>query len=57
MPDCNHEEADTRVVVYIMHGIEHGMRSIKVRTVDTDVVTILAGMYFDLAVTQPLKDI
>ena len=33
------------------------MKSIKVRTVDTDVVTILIGAYFNLATTQPQVDV
>ncbi len=38
MPDCNHEEADTRVVVHIVHALEQGMETIEVRTADTDVI-------------------
>ena len=45
MPDCNHEEADTRVVVHVLHALEQGMKSIVVRTVDTDVIVILAGFF------------
>ena len=36
MMNCNHEEADTRVIVQILHALNQGMRSIKVRTVDTE---------------------
>jgi hypothetical protein len=54
---CNHEEADTRIVVHILHALEQDMKIIKVRTVDTDVVTILIGAYFNLVMTQPLVDI
>ena len=43
MPDCNHEEADTRVVVNIVHALEQGMKTIEVCTTDTDVIAILAG--------------
>ena len=57
MSTCNHEEADTRIVVHISHALEQGMKVIKVRTVDTDVVTILIGAYFNLAMTQPQVDI
>lgn len=41
MPDCNHEEADTIIVVPIMHALQQGMRTIEVRTVDTDIAAIL----------------
>ena len=57
MLDCNHEEADTRIVVHILHALEQGMKTVKVRTVDTDVVVILAGAFHELLVTQPLADI
>ena len=26
VPDCNHEEADTRVVVHISHALEQGLK-------------------------------
>ena len=57
MSKCNHEEADTRIVVHILHALEQGMKIIQVRTVDTDVVTILVGAYFSLVKTQPDLDI
>ena len=46
MLECTHEEADTRVVVHIIHRLTHGYRRIKVRTVDTDIVVILIGKSF-----------
>ena len=57
MKNCNHEEADTRVVVHIVHALEQGAKTIQVRTVDTDVVVILAGTFHDLITTHPLADI
>ena len=57
MPECNHEEADTRVVVHIVHALQQGMRTIEVRTVDTDIIAILTGAYFELALAYPLADI
>ena len=56
MPNCNHEEADTRIV-HIARALEQGARPIYVRAVDTDVVVILAGAFFDLILTQPLASI
>ena len=46
MADCNHKEADTRVVVHILHALE---------TVDTDV--ILTVVFFELIANNPLADI
>lgn len=57
MDCCNHEEADTRMVVHVQHALEQGERSFLVRTVDTDVIVILAGVFYDLLVIQPLTDI
>ena len=57
MLDCNHEEADTRIVVHLLHALEHGMRTIKVRTADSDVIAILVGAFFDLTSTHPSADI
>lgn len=56
MMNCNHEEADTRIVVHVLHALNQGMKSIKVRTVDTDVVIILVGAFFDLLQNQPMAD-
>ena len=56
---CNHEEADTRIVVHVMHAlvVEQGMKSVLVRTVDTDVIFILVGVCAKLATIQPSADI
>ena len=57
MSDCNCEEADTRVVVHILHALEQGMKTFVIRTVDTDVIVILAGVFFELIAGNPLADI
>jgi hypothetical protein len=33
--NCNHEDADTRIVVHVRHAMQQGMRCIEVRTIDT----------------------
>ena len=49
MPDCNHEEADIRMVVLLRHALLlEGAVTALVRTVDTDVVVILVGKLHDL---------
>lgn len=57
--DCNHEEADTRLMVHILHSLQQGVKikSILVCTVDTDVVVILVGIFYDLIKTQPFAGI
>ena len=57
MPSCNHEEADTRLVVHILHALEQGLKSIEVRTIDTDIIVILVGAFVELTRVQPLADI
>ena len=57
MPSCNHEEADTQLVVHILHTLEQGLKSIEVRTIDTDVIVILVGAFVELTRVQPLADI
>ena len=57
MSVCNLEVADTKIAVHIMDAFEQGMEIVKVRTVDTDVVTILVGAFFKLAMIQPQVDI
>jgi hypothetical protein len=52
LSECNHEEAETRIVVHILHALEHGSKTVQVRTVDTDVVIILAGAFCELIKIQ-----
>ena len=56
MDDCNHEEADMRIMVHIRHALEHGAETVLVRTVDTDVMVIHVGLFFDLITIQPSSD-
>ena len=37
---CDHEEADTRIIVHLADAVRKGCKSILVRTVDTDVVVL-----------------
>lgn len=49
---CNHEEADTRIVLHVLHSLQEGARTILVRTVDSDVVVILVyhfNSFLDIA--------
>ncbi|KAG0724638.1 hypothetical protein GWK47_040164 [Chionoecetes opilio] len=48
MPRCDHEEADTRIVVHLKDALDKGCTTCLVRTVDTDVVVILIGKYHSL---------
>ena len=46
MPDCTHEEADTRVVVHVIDAnIRKGIKSIWIRIMDTDILIILISKF------------
>ena len=51
MPNYNHEEADTRVDVHILHALEEGLKEIQVCTVDNDVMVIPVDAFFELTMT------
>ena len=45
MPDCIDEEVDTQIVVHVIDAIRKGMKSICIRTVDTDILSILISKF------------
>ena len=57
MSNCNHEEADTRIVVHVLHTLQQALTTVQVRTVDTDVVVVLIGVFHKLLLSQPKADI
>ena len=40
-----HQEADTRIAVHVQHALDKGCKQVFVRTVDTDVLVILIGLF------------
>lgn len=55
---CNHEEADTRIVIHVLHALSsREAKSVVVRTVDSDVVVILIGKFYDIQHQYPETDI
>lgn len=40
VPPCNHEEADSRMMLHVAHAAQHDLHQILVCTVDTDVVVL-----------------
>jgi hypothetical protein len=56
MPNCNHEEEDTRIVVHLQHAL-HTYNKVIVRLVDTDVLVILVGKFVDLCDLNPESDV
>ena len=49
MPHCFQEEADTRMLFHMKHMIENGLKTISLKTVDSDVVVILVGLFYKIA--------
>ena len=45
MASCDHEEADTRLIVHIVDALTKGWNTCLVRSVDTDIVVILVGKF------------
>ena len=43
-----HREADTRITVHVQHALDKGRRQVFVRTVDTDVLVILIGLFYGM---------
>ena len=48
IPDCQQEEADTRMVFHLLDALKTGSAKCLVRTVDTDVICILIGKFHSL---------
>ncbi len=48
LQSCDHEEADTRITLHLYDAVNQGATNILVRTVDTDVIVILVGLFFDI---------
>ena len=57
MQACNHDEADTRILIHLQDALNNGSTTCLVRTVDTDVIVIIAGKFYDLLQQQPAADI
>jgi hypothetical protein len=49
---CTHEEADTRMFLHAQNAAQAGMKKIRIRTVDTDVVAIAVGLFPSLHVEE-----
>ncbi|KAL8586163.1 hypothetical protein ACOMHN_057725 [Nucella lapillus] len=45
---CNHEEADSRMLLHASHAAHHGHHAIFIRTVDTDVVVLVVSLAQEL---------
>lgn len=57
MAECDHEEADTRLLIHLQDALENGSTTCQVRTVDTDVIVIFIGKLKHLLTLNPEADI
>jgi len=57
MEFCDHEEADTRMVVHLQDALDTASNTCLVRTVGTDVVTIFIGKCHALTTNHPAADV
>lgn len=53
MGESDHEEADSRICLHLNDALKEGATSILIRTVDTDVIVILVGVFHDLIQCHP----
>ena len=55
MPNCNHEKANTRIVVHVLHvhALQQELMTVQGRTADTDVVVVFIGVFHKLLLSQP----
>ena len=57
MQACNHEEADTRILINLQDALDNGSTTCLAHTVDTDVIVIIVGKFYDLLQQHPAADI
>ena len=57
MGDCNHEEADTRMLVHVEHSLMNGANQIGINSEDTDVLIILLGFFHQLQSKYNFSDV
>ena len=57
MQNCNHEEADTRIVIHVMHALNFGARTVQAHTIDTDVIVILVAVFHHILAKYSIVDI
>ena len=57
MPECNHEEADTRMLIHLQDALENGANTCLVCTVDTDVIVIIVEKVHYLREQHPAADV
>ena len=57
MPECDHKEADTRILHHVKHALSANMTFVQILSNDTDVVTLALGVYHMLCSNHILDDL
>ena len=53
MEESDHEEADTRICLHVHNALKNVATIVLIRTVDTDMIVILVGVFHDLLQQHP----
>ena len=54
MPQCNHEEADTRIIIRVQDSLLRGTNTIMICTIDTDIIVLFIGHFYALLEQNPM---
>ena len=49
---CNHAEADTRIILHLVHAAQQGHKKAYVRTVDSDIIVLALRFFETLGLTE-----
>ena len=49
---CNHEEADTWMLLHVAHASAHGHQKVSIRTLDTDVIVLAVSQFQHLQLAE-----
>ena len=48
MPQCNHEEPNTRIIIQVEDSLQRGTNTIMIHIVDTNIIVLLIGHFYAL---------
>ena len=57
MQACKHKKADARILIHLQDALNSNATTCLLHTVDTNVIVITAGKFYDLLQQQPATDI
>ena len=57
MPESDHEEADTRMILHLDEALSQGFKYIGILCVDTDILIILLGVFDRLRAAYDFRDV